>query len=71
MNKEIAMGVLFLANNRYINGEVVVIDDGVLLGVRMGRTLYSCFPNPALMELSSSNLADDRRVKDGQHEEVS
>lgn len=32
-DEEMAMGVLFLAGNRYVNGEVVAIDGGVLLDV--------------------------------------
>lgn len=32
-DKEMAKGVLFLATNRYVNGEVIAIDGGVLLEV--------------------------------------
>lgn len=32
-DEEMAMGVLFLAGNRYVNGEVIAIDGGVLLDV--------------------------------------
>jgi NAD(P)-dependent dehydrogenase (short-subunit alcohol dehydrogenase family) len=32
-DEEMAMGVLFLATNRYVNGEVIAIDGGVLLEV--------------------------------------
>lgn len=30
-DEEMGMGVLFLARNRYVNGEIVAIDGGVLL----------------------------------------
>lgn len=32
-DEEIAMGVIFLAKNKYVNGEVIAIDGGVLLEV--------------------------------------
>jgi NAD(P)-dependent dehydrogenase (short-subunit alcohol dehydrogenase family) len=30
-DEEMGIGVLFLARNRYVNGEIVAIDGGVLL----------------------------------------
>jgi NAD(P)-dependent dehydrogenase (short-subunit alcohol dehydrogenase family) len=32
-DEEMAQGVIFLAKNRYVNGEVIAIDGGVLLDV--------------------------------------
>ncbi len=32
-DEEMAQGVIFLAKNRYVNGEILVIDGGVLLEV--------------------------------------
>lgn len=32
-DEEMAEGILFLAKNRYVNGEVIVIDGSVLLEV--------------------------------------